>query len=68
MNLRRLSVVAKENNVRLSEYLGIDEEYPAFCMDEVGVYLYHKSGDITVREKIIKQNRGLMGLADKLKG
>ena len=59
--------MAKESNVRLSEYLGIDEDYPAFCMDEVGVYLYHKAGEETVREKIIKQNRGLMGLADKMK-
>jgi len=47
--------------------MGIEEDYPAFCMDEVGTYLYHKSGEETIREKIIKQNRGLMGLADKIK-
>ena len=59
-------MVAKENNRKLSEYLHIEDEYPAFCIDEVGTYLYHKAGEETVREKIIKQNRGLMAISDKM--
>jgi len=35
-------------------------------MDEVGTYLYHKAGEETIREKIIKQNKGLMAISDKM--
>ena len=66
MNLRRLAIVAKENNKKLSEYLHIEDDYAAFCMDEVGTYLYHKAGEETIREKIIKQNKGLMAISDKM--
>jgi len=67
-NLRRVSIVAKESNQRLSDLLGINDEYTAFCLNELGLMLATTwRNEDTYIEKIIKQNKGFMALADKLK-
>lgn len=66
-NLRRVAIIAKENNQRLSELLGIKDGYTAFCLDELGTLLTTTwRNEKTYIEKIVEQNRGLTALADKL--
>lgn len=52
--------MAKNNNLKTSDYLGISEPYTAFCLDEAAQYIYNHIGEKTEREKIIEQNKGLM--------
>lgn len=66
--MRRVAIVAKESNQRLSELLGIKDEYAAFCLDELGLVLATTwRNEKTYIEKIVKQNKGLTALGDKLK-
>jgi len=60
--------VAKESNQRLSDLLGINDEYVAFCLNELGLMLATTwRNEKTYIEKIIEQNKGLSSLADRLK-
>lgn len=63
--LRRLAIVARENNKPFSGYFNEDDPYVNFCLDELGLYLYNKAGEKTEREKIIEQNRGLVAKGKK---
>lgn len=60
--------MAKESNQRLSDLLGINDEYVAFCLNELGLMLATTwRNEKTYIEKIIEQNKGLSSLADRLK-
>jgi len=60
--------VAKESNQRLSDLLGINDEYVSFCLNELGLMLATTwRNEKTYIEKIIEQNKGLSSLADRLK-
>lgn len=66
--MRRVAIVAKESNQKLSDLLGINDEYTAFCLNELGLMLATTwRNENTYIDKIIEQNRGLTALADKLK-
>jgi len=48
--------------------LGINDEYVAFCLNELGLMLATTwRTEKSYIDKIIEQNRGLTALADKLK-
>jgi len=64
-SLRRIVIVAKENNQKVSDLFEIDDGYTAFCLDEVCLYLYNMRGEKTYIEKIIEQNKGFMKLLDR---
>jgi len=68
LNLRRVAIVAKESGNSLSKMLKIEDDYLAFCVDELGVYLSTVWRDEKpYRQKVIEQNKMLMSKADKLK-
>ena len=67
-NFKRVAIVAKENNQKLSDLLGIKGEYEAFCVNELGLLLATTwRNEKPYTQKVIEQNRGLMAKADKLK-
>lgn len=63
-SLKRIAIVAKENNERVSDLFEIKDTYAAFCLDEVCLYLYNMRGERTYIEKIVEQNRGFMKISD----
>jgi len=65
-SLKRITIVAKENNERVSDLFEIKDTYTAFCLNEACLYLYGKRGELTYIEKIIKQNEGFMTISDKV--
>ena len=68
LNLRRVAIVAKESGNSLSKMLKIEDDYLAFCVDELSVYLSTVWRDEKpYRQKVIEQNKMLMSKADKLK-
>ena len=66
-SLKRIAIVAKENNERVSDLFEITDTFTAFCIDEVCLYLYAMRNEMTYIEKIIKQNEGFMTLSDKVR-
>ena len=59
--------MARENNEKLSDLFEIDDSYTAFCLNELGLYLYQKRGEKTYIEKIIEQNEINMKISDRMK-
>jgi hypothetical protein len=63
-----VAIVAKENNQKLSDLLGVNDEYASFCLNELGLYLATVwRNEKPYKQKVMEQNRGLMAKADKLK-
>jgi hypothetical protein len=68
LNLRRVAIIAKESGNSLSKMLKVEDDYLAFCVDELGVYLATVWRDEKpYKQKVIEQNKMLMSKADKLK-
>ena len=65
-SLKRIAIVAKENNEKVSDLFRIKDSYIAFCLNELCLYLYNMRGEKTYIEKIVEQNKAFTLISDKL--
>jgi len=65
-SLKRIAIVAKENNEKVSDLFGIRDPYTSFCLNELCLYLYNMRGEKTYIEKIVEQNKAFTLVSDKL--